>query len=377
MTTNPRIDRKSTGVVVVHAMRDREPEHEHAVHVELGKRLGVLQGLDFAGIYDPGQRYEGRVYFFPTDTLIGTEYARLLGINNELDLFGGVAPHPFIATKAITHSLVGPGAYAPQGWSTDFTQRVHDSVLCGFTVFTLKDAKVAGERLLRLGLLRIKPVRGTGGRGQVLISSGLELDRALAAFDTADLQRYGLVLEEHLEEVATYSVGKVRVADMTITYFGVQRLTPDNRGEMVYGGSDLIVARGGFEALLALNLPEEGRRSIAQAQVYDNAASRCFRGFFASRRNYDVACGLDARRRQRSGVLEQSWRAGGASGAEVIAIEALQASKSLSAIRTSTFELFGKAAKPPANALLLFSGEDDVVGHISKYVRVESYGDAQ
>src|SRR3712207_8788490 len=41
----------------------------------------------------------GRVYFVPSCTLIGLEQARQLGITGEDDLFGGVVPYPFVATK--------------------------------------------------------------------------------------------------------------------------------------------------------------------------------------------------------------------------------------------------------------------------------------
>ena len=42
-----------------------------------------------------------------------------------------------------------------------------------------------------------------------------------------------------------------------------------------------------------------------------------FPGLFASRCNYDVVTGADGVGKHHSGVLEQSWRAGGASGAEI------------------------------------------------------------
>ncbi len=371
----PRAGRPCEGVVVVHRMREKEPPHEHAVHVELGKRLSVLQGLDFAGIYDPRQQYKGRVYFLPTDTLIGIEAARRLGIRSEMDLFGGVAPHPFVATKAITHPLVSSRAYAPPGWARGFAQTVSESVLRGFTAFTVDDARVAAERLLKNGPLRLKPVRGTGGRGQVLVSDAGRLAQALQELNVVELGHYGLVLEEHLDEVVTYSVGRVRIGPIIATYLGTQRLTPDNTGVEVYGGSDLLVVRGDFDALLRLDLPQPGRQAIAQARLYDEAATRFFPGFFASRRNYDIAAGIDAGHRKRSGVLEQSWRTGGASAAEIAAIEAFQASATLNAVRASTFEVFGKGARIPDDAVIVFQGADDEIGHICKYVTVTAYGD--
>ena len=96
----------------------------------------------------------GPVYLIPSDTLVGTERARALGIKGRDDLFGGVVPHAFTATKALTHLLVGPDAQAPPGWSCAFGRQVRDVVLSGFTAFTPEDAREAGGRLLRCGPVR-------------------------------------------------------------------------------------------------------------------------------------------------------------------------------------------------------------------------------
>ena len=151
---------------------------------------------------------------------------------------------------------------------------------------------------------------------------------SLPAIDPDQLANAGLVLEENLTAVTTYSVGQVRVADLTATYYGSQRLTTDNGGDEVYGGSDLVVVRGDFDALVQLPLPESIRVAVEQARTYD-AATSVFPGMFASRRNYDVAQGVDARGQWRSGVLEQSWRIGGATGAEIAALEAFRADPAL------------------------------------------------
>jgi Protein of unknown function (DUF3182) len=281
-------------------------------------------------------------------------------------------PHAFVATKAITHPLVAPDARAPAGWSADLSRRLGDAVLRGFSAFAADDARRAGARLLPQGSVRLKPVRATGGRGQSVVSGEAELEAALAAADAGELSEHGLVLEENLAEVSTHSVGQVRVAGMVATYWGTQRLTPDNTGESVYGGSDLLVARGGFEALLALDLSAEARLAVAQARAYDEAAMGCFPEMFASRRNYDVVQGLDAAGRRRSGVLEQSWRVGGASGAEIAALEAFRADPALRAARASTVEEYGEGAPPPPpGATVYFRGVDERVGPITKYATVE------
>ena len=83
----------------------------------VSRKLAALKGLNFAGEYDHSVTYSGAVYFIPDDTILGLELARSLGISGEHDLFGGVVPHPFVATKAISHPLIQPDARAPAGWS--------------------------------------------------------------------------------------------------------------------------------------------------------------------------------------------------------------------------------------------------------------------
>ena len=370
----PAVDPARRGVVVVHAPGHLyDSRHERACRVEAARRLAALMGFGFAGEHDPASPPPGPVYVLPADTLVGWDAARALGVRDEGDLFGGVVPHAFVATKAITHPLVAPDAAAPTGWSHEFGRLVAGAVLHGFTAFTPQDARRAGERLLARGPVRVKPVRATAGRGQVVAADAAGLDAALGAVDEAELSTYGLVLEEDLSEVTTYSVGQVRVAGLVATYWGTQRLTPDAGGEAVYGGSELVVARGGFEALDALGPPEAVRLAVAQARAYDAAAMACFPGTAVSRRNYDVIRGLDAAGRSRSGVLEQSWRMGGASGAEIAALEAFRADPASRAVRARTVELYGPGHTPPPGAIVYFHGIDEQVGPITKYARVESY----
>ncbi|HEX8166301.1 MAG TPA: DUF3182 family protein [Beijerinckiaceae bacterium] len=360
------------GAVVVHAPPDlgfADP-HEEATRREIARRLAGLRGAEFAGPYEPALPYLPPVYFVTGATLVGIAAAQALGIRCEHDLFGGVVPHAFVATKAITHPLVRPDAEAPDGWSEDFPERVRHAALAGFSAFSHADAAEAGARLLAQGPVRVKPVQATAGRGQTVVADAAALADALAPMDAAELAVYGLVLEENLTNVTTYSVGQVRVADLVATYWGTQRLTFDGGGEAVYGGSDLVVARGGFDALLALGPSEEARLAVAQARAYDEAAGACFPGLFASRRNYDVAQGLDAEGRRRSGVLEQSWRMGGASSAEIGALEAFRADPDLAAVRASSMEVHG-GGEPPPHAAVYFRGVDERLGPLVKYAVVE------
>ncbi|HLR77826.1 MAG TPA: DUF3182 family protein, partial [Burkholderiaceae bacterium] len=69
------------------------------------------------------------------------------------------------------------------------------------------------------------------------------------------------------------------------------------------------------------------------------------------------------------------WRPGGASAAEVVALEALHARPDLQTVRAATFEMFGHTEAAPACAIELFNGEDREVGYIRKYVMLKRYGD--
>lgn len=369
---NPQSPRGSV-VLYSNTTANRPGSHENASRAWIAGRLAALKGYDDAGEYDPAARYGGHVYFVPAETLVSIETAHELGIRTEDDLFGGVVPYRFVATKAITHPLMDAQAQAPEGWSHDFGRRVADSILLGYAAFSLDDARRAGERILKGGPARVKQTRGIGGRGQTMVTEARELDAVLDEMDAAELARYGIVIEQHLEEVATYSVGQVRVAGLMATYCGTQRLTRGNDGHTVYGGSDLLVVQGDFDALLGLEHAPEIRLAVEQACKYDVAAAEEFQGLLASRRNYDVARGRDPGGQWRSGVLEQSWRIGGASAAEVAALEAFRADPDLRAVRAATVEVHGEC-EPPPHAIVYFSGKDERVGPITKYAIVASYG---
>ena len=153
---------------------------------------------------------------------------------------------------------------------------------------------------------------------------------------------------------------------MEISYVGTQSLTPDNGGVSVYGGSELRLARGGFDALRALDLAPRERQAVDLACRYDTAVSTAYPELFASRRNYDIAFGRDALGQTRAGVLEQSWRAGGASLAELAAMQAFALSPSLGTVRAATRERYGQNQPRPIPQHLVFHGKDSAVGYISK-----------
>ena len=348
------------------------PEHERKVHEKLGAILCDLLGIDCQVV--PADTSMGRPYYLPARTLIGDARSRL-NIEVEQDFFGGWVSDPFIATKAISHALF-PDGCAPSAWQPGFASLAHSALLPGWTVFGKADARRAAEQMLTQAPFRLKPVLATAGRGQRVIADIQALEECLEGMCDHELARWGLVLEENLAQVQTLSVGQVRVGDLVASYHGSQRLAQDNAGEWVYGGSDLVVYQGNYDALLAHDLPPTVRTSINQARAYEAAVERSYPGFIASRRNYDIALGTNWKGQRLSGVLEQSWRAGGASSAELLALQAFKQDPTLDRVEASTHEVFGPATVP-AGAELFFQGDDSEVGVITKYARIQTHGHSE
>jgi len=354
---------------------DNPRNHESMTRRELARRLAALKGYAFGGEYDASQTYPARRYLVPAQTVIGYDRDQALGIQDEDDIFGAVVPHAFMSVKTITHPLVHDGAHAPGAWCHGFCEQVRHAVLEGFAAFHRQDARHAGRTMLEQGPVRVKRATGVGGTGQMVVSDMRELELMLADVDDDEMERFGIVFEENLHDVTTHSVGQVRVDGLVASYCGTQHLTPNNRGVHVYGGSTLTVVRGEFDALLTLPLDDGTRVAIGQARDYDHAAFTHFRGMFASRRNYDIARGSNDRGQARSGVLEQSWRMGGASGAEVAALQAFRDDPSLDVVRATTTEIYGDC-EPPAEAIMYFRDVDERVGMLTKFTVLEGHANA-
>jgi len=358
-------------LVVAHSVRPEAPLHEVETNRALARWLAQILGLKYGGSYAPELHRDRDLYLLPTQTLVGAA-ARQLGVKGPEDLWGGYVDYDFICTKAITHGLLNRNAFAPEGWSPLFSERVRSVVLDGLSVFSLDDARPAAEHLLYSGPIRLKPIHACAGRGQQVISSLDQFDAILARPDAEQLFSDGVVLEQDLDQVITHSVGQTFIGDHVLSYCGDQYLTEDSLGEQVYGGSNLLVVQGYYEDLLKLELPEAVRLAIRQAQVFDSAADEAYPGFYASRRNYDIAQGLDSDGQQRSGVLEQSWRMGGASSAEVAALQSFVNDPGMRAIRVSSVETY--IDQPlPADAIEVYRGPAENGDFLLKYVTVNSY----
>lgn len=350
--------------------------HDLLTKMAIAEQLAALLQVDFLGHLSEFELAAVPTLVVPGDTVVGLAHARRLGIVDAGTVFGGVVPHAFAATKLISHPLVADDARAPAGWSPRFGREAAGLVLPGFSAFSVADALQAGRRLLEQGAVRVKDPDGVGGSGQHVVCSEAELQACIDAMSPQDVASGGVVLERNLNDVVTLSVGQVQAGEWLATYCGTQTLTRNHRGDEVYGGSRLTVVRGDYAELLRLRLNAAQRLAVEQALGYHRAAMACFDGLIATRANYDVAQGVDDAGAVRSGVLEQSWRIGGASGAELLALQAFAAQPGLHTVCVSTHEVYADAVDVPAGARVNFSGTDEHVGALTKYALLEPHDDA-
>ena len=356
--------RFAAACVVAYPRDSNASEHEIATQLCLAHKLAELLQCQVVEPYQPDRSRPALAhYYVPDQTLIGPLHADELNVRDETQFFGGMVPHDFVASKAITHGLWRRRSVAPEGWSHILAERLGDAVLKGYTAFSPEDALQAGAALLRGGSMRIKPVYANAGRGQCVVHDVSELERAIA--EMTDITR-GVVLEENLTDVETYSVGWCHVGGYTLSYVGTQGLTPDNSGQDVYGGSILRCILDEPAALTSLDMTPHERQAVTLAMRYDAAVSQAYPSLIASRRNYDIALGQSAAGAWRAGVLEQSWRAGGASIAEACALLHFAHHPDCREIRAYTQERYGPAPAQPDNGDIVFHGQDSLVGWLTK-----------
>ena len=269
---------RSRGVVVAYVSDQQvhASEHERITQAEFARRLAALKDYEAGGLYDPRRHYPGHIYFVPGSTLT-TEQAAALGIRGPDDLFGGVVPHAFVATKVISHPLVEPAAALP-GWNRAFGAQVGDAVLAGYAAFNHDDARRAGLRLLESGPVRIKPVLATGGLGQSVARDAAELQRAARVDrpERSHVARAGARRESsergpHLQRRSSEgrrSHGKLLRPPAPDAQQsgsgGLRRLRPDRRARR-------------FRRLAGDRMtPPEIRCAIEQAQRYNAAVIACY-----------------------------------------------------------------------------------------------------
>ena len=204
---NERTAATTAGMVVVYFSRlgGRLREDQKVMLAADAQAIARLKSYCFGGEHRAAAHYPGPVYFVPDDTLLSDE-ASCLGVTCPDDLYGGVVPYPFVKTKAITHPLVSDAANRPAGWSDLFPEcaerrapRLHG---------------LQARRRPHRGAAPARPRRDPAEESARCLRQGADRchDDGRARFvsgavSSGQMATYGLVLEENLREVETFSVG--------------------------------------------------------------------------------------------------------------------------------------------------------------------------
>lgn len=339
----------------------------------LSQRFAALLNLQLIESEEHAQSHSldpHQCYYLPSHTLLSHE-ALTLGIKSLQDLYGGVVPYSFLLHKTLSHPLHHTSMDSPEGWNNDLGLALKPYVLEGYSVFNTQDALWAAQGMVHNGPLRIKLATANAGRGQWIVSNHEE---AVDLFNQAQFQalfEQGVIIEEALDNTVSFSIGQTEIGSHLISYCGEQEVTIDLKGQTTYGGSTLFVVRGGYAQLEAALSFDKHREALHLVKQYEKHIFNAFPQLYASRRNYDVLQGVNAKSQMRLGVLEQSWRVGGASMAELLALEAFAADPNLQTIRTWTRERYVSDASAIEKSDLLYCVAAEQTGWLIKSAGVE------
>ena len=295
----------------------------------------------------------GKTYYVADKTIVleFSENQKLIKdalIESEKDFFGGIVPRAYQSTKAIMHPLVSREAACPLGWSHEFSQElVHlELVLPGFTVFNIEDIRTAFNHLYDKGVyqIRLKDPLGYLGMNQFVVTSFQELEQFISdkIVDNEKLQQYGLVVEENLcpEDLKIYSVSFVTVAFHQVQCIGVQRFS-----QGLYAGTDFVIMQTGkyilpeLLARVGIFNKEDAQVIIDKALLFRALLNKHIPEIKTARFNLDIVSGIASiysnstcELVKRFALLEQSFRVGGASAAEIWGLEYLLCHPSVDAV---------------------------------------------
>lgn len=337
--------------------------HELATLKAGAERVARLMGWPFHA--EAPATASQACFYIPSSTLTARQ-ASALAISGEWHLWGGVVPHAFVATKLVSHPLWSTQSAAPEGWKA--VDGIDSWTLPGYSVFSRDDARAAGQALLVGGRVRVKSPHACGGECQFVLENASTLSAWLEGTDEASFDA-GFVLERDLDDAVTYSVGSSDLCGFQIAYHGQQCEVANPAGDLVYGGSRLFVHRGGMPGLRATLPAGDVSDAVGLAIAYDHAVRGTY-GVLASRRNYDILAGNDRNGRRCMGVLEQSWRFGGASMAEILAMEYLQAFPDAESVVAETVETY-EEGEIPEEAIVHWRGDG---ASPRKFARIVSHG---
>lgn len=264
-------------------------------------------------------------YFLPYSPYTPLDQERR-GIEREDEFYGAVLHHPLVGDKVTLHPLIGR---APRQFERSVAENLAavNAVLPGYSIFTQGDAIRAFTLLKEQGHdVRLKDPTQSDYNGQYRVEDEVDLRKSVAAVQQSmrargiDLHERGLVLEANLSgQITTTSVGSLLLGGEQYSFIADQKCTSNNGAE-VFGGSRMRVVRGGPNNLLrATHRPNEIltiQQAVAAHGIYEKYER------LESRFSFDILQGADPNGQLMSGVIDTTFRSGGLTAGEVLAIKA-------------------------------------------------------
>jgi hypothetical protein len=266
----------------------------------------------------------GHVYHVPSRTLTQAE-AEVRHITDPSDLYGGVIGENSLPTsKTALHQVVGE---SPAGYSRQVANALAESgvTLPGFAVFNRADATTAYQNLSQNGQqVRLKEPFQSDHEGQAVVISEMALQNYMAGITDAALHEQGIVLEANVLDPQTISAGSIILNGRTYSFYGSQK-SVIHKGRERFGGGEILVIEGDLLDLnktLIDDTPENDHTRTAIIQAHQAHSIFSYYDPTLSRYSFDVVQGMDAQGNFISGVCDQTFRVGGLTPAEMLAIEA-------------------------------------------------------
>lgn len=289
----------------------------------------------------------GKNYYHIPSKPISSADAEKYGIKSSEDIFGGVVEDLLHANKGILHTTLSNTSLHPSGYSQDFPKLIRNAVLPGYTAFSKAEAVEIMKCMNKhgTGSVRLKDPLESDASGQYVITNTIELDNVLSKYSDKNIFENGLVLEANINEAVTLSVGLIIFGNQEYSYFGKQKSVFHN-GRSKYGGTEIAMFRGNFNNLI--NRVDTG----SNLHIAISQTSTVFDAFgtldpILSRANFDVVQGFNNKGEFLSGVTDQSFRLGGASPAEVLAISKLNSDKNIECVNAEVDLIYDPTSKPP------------------------------
>ena len=215
----------------------------------------------------------------------------------EHDLFGGVVPHPFVATKSISHPLVDAERRAPDGWSVAFAREVRAAC---WTDSPPSASKMHARRVCASsqGPVRVKRALGIGGSGQVVVAIGTRSSaRSPISTQTSFAIRHRARTEPHGRDDLQHRPGaRGRSRGELLRHAAADREQP-RRDRLRRIDSARCARRLRRAARDRASTAGPARHCRTGTKSTTTRRSDASPASFASRRNYDVARGRRCRGR--------------------------------------------------------------------------------